>query len=264
VARQPGQVRSALTALAERTRHWVFVSSCSVYAPGPELGADEGAPLRTALDGDEMTSMEVYGEAKVAGEEAVVAAFGEARSFRARVSLIGGPGDASQRTTYWPARFAAPSNPEGRVLVPDAPSVLTQVIDARDLAAFLVDAAERRHPGVANVGGETFTLAEHLDAAQRAAGWSGELVAADEDWLADRGVDYWAGPRSLPLWLRGEDLALNSHDTSRAESLGLRRRPLEQTLRDGASWAVSNPTAPRRAGLDDDAELALLDEARTG
>jgi 2'-hydroxyisoflavone reductase len=263
VARQPGHVRGALAALAERTRHWVFVSTCSVYEPLPDLGADESAPLLRAYEGDLFTDPEQYGHAKVACEEAVRAAFGEAHAFIARVSLIGGPGDPSQRTSYWPWRFAHPSNPQGDVLVPDAPDVLTQVTDVRDFAAFLVDAAERRHPGVANVGGETRTLAEHLAVAQRVAGWSGQLVAADEDWLAEHGVEYWAGPRSLPLWLRGEDLALNSHATDRAEGLGLRRRPLEETLRDAAAWEASRPApAVRRAGLTDADErelLALLD-----
>ncbi|MGN6327032.1 NAD-dependent epimerase/dehydratase family protein [Pseudolysinimonas sp.] len=261
VSRQPGHVRGAIASLAERVRHWVFVSTCSVYEPRPDLHADESAPILRAYPGDLMTDPEQYGAAKVACEEAVRAAFGDDRAFVARASLIGGPGDASQRSTYWPTRFAHPSNPEGRVLVPDAPEVLTQVIDVRDLAAFLVDAAERRHPGTANVGGETLTLAEHLATAQRVAGWSGQLIAADEDWLAEHGVDYWAGPRSLPLWLRGEHIALGSHDTTRAERLGLRRRPLEETLRDGAAWETAR-TGPveRRAGLSDDDERALLEE----
>lgn len=261
VAREPGHVRGAVASLAARVRHWVFVSSCSVYEPRPDLHTDESAPLLRAYQGDLMTDLEQYGAAKVAGEEAVRAAFGDDRAFIARPSLIGGPGDPSQRSSYWPGRFAHPSNPRGHVLVPDAPDVLAQLADVRDVAAFLVDAAERRHPGTANVGGETITFAEHLAAAQRAAGWSGGLVAADEDWLAEHGVDYWAGPRSLPLWLRGEDLALNSHDTTRAEMLGLRRRPLEDTLRDAAAWEAEHPTpGDRRAGLTDDDERALLDE----
>jgi nucleoside-diphosphate-sugar epimerase len=261
VARQPGQVRRALAALASRTRHWVFVSTCSVYVPTPVIGDDESAELQPPLDGDVMASMEEYGAAKVACENTVRAVVGEERAFIARVSLIGGPGDASGRSAYWPWRFAHPSNPERAVLVPDAPEVPVQLIDVRDLAAFLVDAGERRLPGTANVAGETLTLAEHLATAQRAAGWSGQLVAADEDWLAERDVDYWAGPRSLPLWLRGDDLALNAHDTTRAESLGLRRRPLEQTLRDILAWADRRREAPElRAGLSDADERALLAE----
>jgi 2'-hydroxyisoflavone reductase len=259
LARQPGHVRGALVALAARARHWVFVSTCSVYEPLPDLGADESAPLLRAYQGDLFTDPEQYGPAKVACEEAVRAAFGEAHAFVARVSLIGGPGDPSQRTSYWPWRFAHPSNPEAAVLVPDAPDVLTQVTDVRDFAAFLLDAGERRIPGVANIGGETLTFAEHLAVAQRAAGWSGHLVPADEDWLADHGVDYWAGPRSLPLWLRGEDLALNSHSTARAEALGLRRRPLEETLRDAAAGEQTRPAGgERRAGLTDADERELL------
>lgn len=41
VARQPGQVRTAVAALAARTQHWVFVSSGNVYARH-----DEPAPTR--------------------------------------------------------------------------------------------------------------------------------------------------------------------------------------------------------------------------
>jgi nucleoside-diphosphate-sugar epimerase len=265
VATHPGHVRGAVAALADRTRHFVYVSTCSVYLPTGELGTDESAPRHPPLAADTMASLEEYGAAKVACEEAVRAAFGEERSFIARPSLIGGPGDPSQRTTYWPGRFARPSNPEGAVLVPDTPDRPTQVTDVRDLAAFLIDGAERRFRGVANVTGETLTLAEHLLIAQRAVGWSGTLVAADEAWLAEREVGYWAGPRSLPLWLPVDLAALASHDSSRAVALGLRRRPLEQTLRDGAASAAAIPPArERRAGLTDDAERELLVELAAG
>jgi nucleoside-diphosphate-sugar epimerase len=270
LATHPGHVRSAASALAGRARHAVYVSTCSVYLRANEggtgeLGDDESAPVHAPLAADAMASLEEYGAAKVACEDAVRAAFGEAHSFIARPSLIGGPGDPTQRTTYWPARFAHPSNPERQVLVPDTPERPTQVTDVRDLAAFLVDAAERRFTGIANVTGETLPFSEHLSIAQRAVGWSGTLVAADEAWLVDRQVGYWAGPRSLPLWLPTELVALAAHDSSRAVGLGLRRRPLEESLRDGADQAAADaPAGPaageRRAGLTDDAERALLAE----
>jgi hypothetical protein len=80
----------------------------------------------------------------------------------------------------------------------------------------------------------------------------------------EREVGYWAGPRSLPLWLPTELVALAAHDGSRAVALGLRRRPLEQTLGDGADQAAADaaagPTGERRAGLTDDDERALLAE----
>ena len=108
VARQPGQVRGAVEALADRAGHWVFVSSGNVYADHGVVGADESAPLLPPLDGDVMTDMSVYGEAKVACERLVTDALGPDRSLLARVGLIGGPGDVFDRTGYWPSRFAPP------------------------------------------------------------------------------------------------------------------------------------------------------------
>jgi hypothetical protein len=70
VASQPGYVRSAVRALAERARRWVYVSSLSVYRDNSEPGADESAEILPALDSDQAT-IEQYGEGKVACEEAL-------------------------------------------------------------------------------------------------------------------------------------------------------------------------------------------------
>lgn len=261
LSRQPGHVRRALEALAAGAGHWVFVSTASVYRDETTIGDDESGPLKDALVGDVMESMETYGEAKVACERLVLDAMGPERSLIARVSLIGGPGDWSGRSGYWPRRFAQPSNPEQRVLVPDAPDVPVQVIDARDLAAWLVTVAERRHAGIVNVGGPTHTLAEHLEAVRAVTGFRGAWEVVGEDWLADHEVGPWSGPRSLPLWLPQEAIALNGHDLSRAASLGLRTRPLGETLADVLAWELergSDPEPPRRAGLTDAEERELL------
>lgn len=257
VARQPGQVRRAVAALAQRTPHWVFISSASVYAESTTVGDDESAELLPPLDGDVMESMETYGSAKVACEHHVLAGVGADRALIARPSLIGGPGDWSGRTGYWPRRFARPSNPEGRVLVPDAPDVLVQVLDVRDLAQWVVRAAERGTTGIANAGGPTHTFAEHLETVRAVTGFTGAWEVAGEDWLTERGVEPWMGPRSLPLWLPAESAGLNGHDLSRAASMGLRTRPLADTLADTLEWELAEP-GPRRAGLSDEDERELL------
>ncbi len=259
LSRQPGQVRRAVDALAAPTGHWVFVSTASVYADSTTRGTDESAELLPALDADVMETMESYGSAKVACERFVLDGLGPDRALVARPSLIGGPGDRSGRSGYWVSRFTRPSNPEGRVLVPDVPDQPVQVLDVRDLADWLVRCAEARTAGVANVAGPTHRFADHLDTARAVAGFTGSLEAVDEEWLTAHRVQPWAGPRSLPLWLPREAVGLNAHDTSRAVDLGLRTRPLADTLRDAAGWQ-QGADAPLSlgAGLSDAEERELL------
>jgi nucleoside-diphosphate-sugar epimerase len=257
VTRQPGHARRAVAALADRTGHWIFVSSASIYAGSTTVGEDEDAELLPALEGDVMESMEDYGSAKAACERFVLDGMGAERTLIIRPSLIGGPGDWSGRSGYWPRRMARPSNPDGVVLVPDAPDVPVQLLDVRDLADWLVRCAERSTTGIANAGGPTHTLAEHLEQVRAVTGFTGSWQAADEEWLAGHGVEPWMGPRSLPLWLPAEAFALNAHDLSRAAGLGLQTRPLAETLADTLAWELAEP-GERRAGLSDEDERELL------
>jgi 2'-hydroxyisoflavone reductase len=266
VSRQPGQVAAAVAALRERAASYTFVSSGNVYAGADTPGQDESAAVLEALDGDVMESMESYGEAKVACEQHVTGGFGAGRSLIARPGLIGGPGDVSERSGYWPLRFKQPAADDHSVLVPDVPGLPTQLIDVRDLAEWIVDAAEDGTAGVFNTTGETVSLAEHLAVARGVAGHSGPIVGADADWLQDHGVQPWSGPRSLPLWLPLPDFAgFNARDGSAARAAGLVTRPLADTLADTLQWErLRVPEGPRRAGLTDADERALLAELATG
>lgn len=260
VARQPGQVRRAVAALEPIAERYLFVSSGNVYADQSVLHADEDAPLLPPLESDVMPDMSRYGEAKVACEQAVLAAFGADRSLLARAGLLGGPGDPFGRSGYWPWRFANPSNPEGRVVVPDALDRSTELLDARDLAEWLVTATERGANGAMNAAGDERTLGEHLDTARRVAGHTGPVLKLPETWLLDQGVDEWMGPRTLPLWLADRDWwGMNARDTSRARAAGLVPRPLEETLADVLAWERARPhPGPHGAGLTDEEERHLL------
>lgn len=260
VSRQPGHVRGALAALAQGARRWVFVSTGNVYASQATIGADETAPLLPPLEGDTMTSMDDYGAAKVACENAVLDALG-GRAVIARSGLIGGPGDESGRTGYWPWRFAHPSNAAGTVLVPDAGSLPTSVIDVRDLARFLVDAVgDPRITGVYDAVANRCTLAEHLAVAREVAGHTGALARASEAWLRAQDVAEWTGPRSLPLWLTDPEWrGFAGRSGARILATGWRPRPLAETLADALAWEESRPSpGPHGAGLDDDTERGLL------
>jgi 2'-hydroxyisoflavone reductase len=264
VSRQPGQVRRAVEALGDRAGHFVFTSSGSAYADHGTPGDDESAALLPALDGDVMETMATYGEAKVACEQLVRAAFGSDRSLVTRIGLIGGPGDIFGRSGYWPLRFARPAAEDGSVLVPDAPALPTQVIDVRDLAAWIVDAGTAGLSGTFNAAGETVPLPDHLDVARAVAGHTGPVVPVDQDWLLAHDVEPWMGERSLPLWLPLPDYAgFSARDSSAARAAGLVTRPLADTLADTLEWELaSGPDRPRLAGLMAEEERRLLAAAR--
>jgi 2'-hydroxyisoflavone reductase len=266
VSSQPGQVKSAVAALAGRTGFYVYVSTCSVYADNATLGQDESGALLPSLDGDVMESVQTYGQAKVACEQHVWRAFGPEHALIARAGLIGGPGDTSDRTGYWPLRFARPAAKNGAVLVPDAPQNGTQVIDVRDLAEWLLAASTRSVAGIFNTTGATVPLSQHIDVARTVSGHTGPVVRADSQWLLHQGVQEWAGARSLPLWVADPDWqGFGTRDSSKARAAGLRTRPLEQTLSDTLAWELTRDHGDaRKAGLTDDDERALLETlART-
>jgi nucleoside-diphosphate-sugar epimerase len=261
VARQPGQVRRAAAALEPIAALYIFVSSANVYADQRTVDQDEDAPLLPALEQDHMADLAQYGEAKVACERAVAAAFGSGRSLLVRAGLLGGPGDLFGRSGYWPWRFAHPSNLEQAVLVPDAADRSIQLLDTRDLAAWLVSCAESGTvTGVRNAVGLQTTFGEHLDVARRVADHAGPVIAVPESWLRDRGVQPWMGPASLALWLDDPSwLGMNARNGSRAVASGLTIRPLDETLRDVRAWEVSRAqSGPHGAGLTDSEERSLL------
>jgi 2'-hydroxyisoflavone reductase len=146
--------------------------------------------------------------------------------------------------------------------VPDAPGLATQLIDVRDLAAWLVEAAARQVSGTYNVAGPTLTLADHLQVARQVAGHAGPVVPVEEQWLTDNGVQPWMGERSLPLWLNDPDwLGFNARDTRAARAAGLSTRPLAETLADTLAWELTrDPGRARLAGLTAAEERELLNQ----
>ncbi|MDK1359216.1 epimerase [Arthrobacter sp. zg-Y1219] len=260
VARKPQQVREALLALAGKSSHWSFVSSASVYAAHDKPGADESAELlapMTAVDGvyAEPADNE-YGEGKVACEN-LVRDLGPAKTLVTRPGLIAGPEDDSDRFGYWPARLAQERSP---VLIPANAEVMTQTIDVRDLALWLVTGAEEAVTGNYNVMGPSVPFGELLTLAAAASGFHGSFRSADPQWLHEQGVAYWAGSESLPLWLpeKGYD-GFSTRSTASALAAGLSLRPVEHTIRDVLGDEQDRGLhRERKSGLSAARETALL------
>lgn len=264
VSRQPGQVRSALAALAERSERWVFVSSGSVYADHSRLGAGLDTPLLPALDGDE-AALETYGEGKVACEEACRSARGD-DVLLARSGLIAGYGDRSDRLGYWPGRYALAQEDGGPVLVPERTDRPAQFLDVEDLAAWLVDAGLRGVTGAVDAYGPQRVFGDVLAAAREVAGFSGEEVPVSDEALRGAGVEEFMGERSLALWLADPEWAgFSARDTASARDAGLEARPLDVTLQDALAWEreLGLARTGRRAGLDRADELAIIEDSRS-
>jgi 2'-hydroxyisoflavone reductase len=266
VSSRPSHVRRAVAAFAGMVAHATYVSTGSVYADDATAGQRvEGSPLVDPappdVDDPSADDYAAYGPCKRACEDAVLDGFG-AGAFICRPGLIVGPEDRSHRFGYWVDRLAR----GGEVLAPGAPDDPVQYVDVRDLAAWIVDAAEAGLAGVydgigAPVGREH--VLTHAAAAVAPAGTT--LTWVDQDFLQAQGVRPWMGERSLPLWLPLPDFAgFMTRDVSASLAAGLHTREVAETARDTLAWLRTMPeadrtTAPgRTAGLTADDEAALL------
>ena len=253
VARIPSWVRSGVAAWPGA--HWVFVSTVNVYADDSIPGGRPGTvPLREPQpeDVDLKVEPEAYGPMKVACEDIV--RDGATSWTVIRPGLIVGPGDPTGRFTYWPVRLAD----GGEALAGGDPEDVMQVIDVRDLAAWIVTCAEQRTTGDFDGVGEVLPIRDLLAQVALGVGSDASLTWVAQDFLVEQGVEPWMGPGSLPLWLpRPEYDGLGSHDPAPSVEAGLMLRPVADTARDTLAWVRSTERAPV-SGMSRDREATVL------
>ena len=166
-----------------------------------------------------------------------------------RAGLIVGPFDPTGRFTYWPHRVAR----GGDVLVPGPLERTISVVDVRDLAEWIVDAAARRIAGPFNaVNG--WRLADVVEACCAATGARPAIVPVSDDFLRAEGVGEWL---ELPLWIdsgNAERSCFMEIDATRAHADGLGARPLVETAR----GALTRASTKDGVGLIAEREAELL------
>ncbi|MET7247331.1 NAD-dependent epimerase/dehydratase family protein [Methylobacterium sp. EM32] len=241
VARHPGQVRRALAALDGRVGHWTFVSTTSVYADTATPGQRAGTARLLAPSEDG-----TYGAAKVTCERAL-----DGGALICRAGLIAGPGDPTGRFPYWVARLAR----GGEVLAPADPEDPVQLIDARDLAGWIVRAARDGLSGTFDAVAPPCTRRAFLDRCAASFGASYTATWVDPAFLDRHGAARESGPFSLPLPLP-DTIGDASRDVSPTLAAGLTLRPLEETVRDTLHWLEAG--GGPMTGLTADEEAALL------
>lgn len=237
----PRIVDASCALIGSRVRRYLFVSSLSVYADTSAPGTGEDAKRCTLADPATEDVAAHYGALKAACEDRVVDRYGAAATI-VRPGLLAGPFDTTDRFAYWVARFTQPEvlgERDDEAAVPAPPDRPIQLIDARDLAAWLVLLAEGDVGGTFNAASpaglwtmndliETATLLRRFDAPSP--------VWIDVDVLRRAGIEPWT---ELPLWLPSDDAhyaGFFAVDTSRAIAAGLTVRPLTATVSDTAAW----------------------------
>lgn len=233
-------------------RHWVYISSGSVYAdfstPEQQVTAQTVPPLNQ----ERMQDPSQYGPAKVACENAYLALNQPVTIIRP--GLIGGDGDWTGRSGYYPWRFAHPTGPD--VLVPD-PTQPTAILDVQDLAAWITHCIHERVSGIFNAAGSSTTLEDVYQQCKDLTGSQAIIRAVEDQQLLAEGIQPWMGPRSLPLWIPEPRLRFVAIlDCGPARAKGFQTRPLTQTLAAALQYEERRDD-PRQAGLTDDDEEAL-------
>lgn len=254
----PAQVKRSTQLLRGRVRHYIYVSSISAYADLTPPGIDEDYQLAELKDPNvtEITD-DTYGGLKAACERIVEQTFGEHQAV-IRPTYIVGPGDSSDRFTYWPVRVAR----GGEMLAPGSALDPVQFIDVRDLADFMRVCVEGSVAGRYNLCNPpgSVTIGDVLETSKRIAQSNASFVWASQSFLEQNKA---LASGEIPIWtppsgtLAGAALI----SSARAVAKGLRFRDLDTTIKDTLAWHEQRPADQKtklRAGFTAAREAQLL------
>ena len=259
----PRWVRDSASLLKDSAKQYVFISTISVYGDNSKAGMDEKPPLAKYEGADqkaeEKVNPQLYGPLKALSEREAEKWF-PGRTTVIRPGVIVGPGDESDRFTYWPARI----DRGGEVMAPGNPTDPVQIIDARDLAEWTIRMVEQGAVGVYNATGpkSPLSIAEMLYGIRAVTSGSNDIrfTWLPADFLAEHKVRPWS---DMPVWVprRPDNEGFARVSIDRAIGKGLTFRPLAETAKDTLEWHKRRPAEQRekpRAGLAPEREKEVL------
>lgn len=251
----PASVRASVKALRRAVKQYVFISSISVYADLSQPDVDESAAVATTEtpEAEEITN-ENYGPLKALCEHSVREHYPEAHLI-IRPGLIVGRYDPTDRFTYWLWRVAI----GGEVLAPEGPGWDVQIIDAADLADWIIKLVEQKTGGIFNAVGpeQPYEFGTILDVSRNLSHSDADWTWVSREFLLSQKVQPWS---DLPLWMGEEtDGGVMRVDNHAALQSGLSFRPLTQTVRDTLAWVHDRLQDPAlKAGISRSREKELL------
>ena len=260
----PVWVRDAAQILKGNVDRYVFISTISVYADTSRLGMDETAPLAKYNGADPMketnatmraNNFALYGTLKAVSEAEAEKWF-PGKTLIIRPGYIVGPGDESDRFTYWPVRVER----GGEVLAPGTPADPIQIIDARDLAEWTIRMVEQGTTGSFNAVGPKSRLGigRMLDDIKKTTNSDARFTWVDDKFLtSEKLID------DIPIWTspHGPEIGYSTMNINKAVSKGLTFRPLSNTTRATLDWFRKQPTSRQlkmRAGIKPERETEVL------
>jgi 2'-hydroxyisoflavone reductase len=229
----PRWVTASAGLLADAADYYLYTSSISAYADSSKPNADETEPTGEISAEDEakvLTNKDItganYGPLKARCEEEARKAFTNDRTCVVRPGLIVGPGDYSDRFTYWPVRI----HRGGEVMAPGNPDDPVQFIDARDLGEWYVRLVEAGTTGTFNGVGprSPMSIAGMLYGIRATVDNDISFTWINADFLAEHEVQPWV---HMTVWVPpvGEYAGFSTSNIDRAIAAGLTFRTLADT-----------------------------------
>ncbi|KIL37565.1 hypothetical protein SD71_02835 [Cohnella kolymensis] len=251
----PRIVEQSVELLKNQVGHYTFISTIDVYDHTVPGEIDETHPVKVWEDESVEDVQVAYGPMKARCEQIVRDHF-PGKSLISRCGLVAGPGDHTDRVTYWPYRIAR----GGEVLAPGNPEAPVQFIDVRDLAEWILRMVEQRQDGTFTATGPAapITVRGFLEHCLAAIHSDARLTWVDDEFLLTHKVGPWI---EMPLWIpEQEDLgSLFSINISKTLEMGLSHRPLNETILDILEWHRSRSDDNMlKAGLAAEREAELL------
>ena len=260
----PAWVRNAGKYLAGNTKHYMFISTTSVYRDQSQIGIDENSPttpMPPDLDPytiEPQNATKYYGALKTRAEQEVAKLYPGIHTI-IRPCLIVGPLDRTDRFTYWPARI----DKGGEVLAPDKPDDPCQFIDSRDLAEWMIRMAEARELGLYNAIGpeKPLTIAEMLYGVKAITTAGAQFTWVPWEFLQAQGIRPWT---QMTVWQPpyGRTAGYQRRSAAKALAKGLTFRPLAVTAKDTLDWHKTRPPEEQAKTLTGQSNgLAMTKEA---